>query len=116
MAVEDKHKKNRFSVKILGEELVVVGDISEKYVSKLVEYINQVGEDITRAYPRLPRRRILGLTMINIADEYFKLKENYNKDMKLCEKLKDENRLLQEQMSSLRKEYKELLALLEEVD
>ncbi len=111
MAVEDK-----FKIKIMGEELVVTGDISEKYVSKLASYVNNVAEDITRAYPRLPRRRILGLAIVNIADDYFKLKKNYKEDMAFCEKLKEENRMLQKRMGKLHKENEELLNLLEEVD
>lgn len=115
MAVEDKYK-NKFNVKIMGEELVVVGDISDDYINKLANYINDIGEDITKAYPRLPRQRILGLIIINIADEYFKLKRRYEQKLKDIKLLEGDNKILKEKFNKLRKEYQELLALLEEVD
>ncbi|MFW6264635.1 MAG: cell division protein ZapA [Bacillota bacterium] len=115
MAVEDK-QKNRYSIKIMGEELVIVGKLSDDYVSKLSEHINIIGEEIARAYPRLSRQRILGLTVMNITDEYYKLKNVYNKkieDLKMVEK---ENQLLREKYKELKKDYEELLALIEEGD
>ncbi|MFP4662025.1 MAG: cell division protein ZapA [Halanaerobiales bacterium] len=113
MAMKDKHK-NRFTIKILGEEMVIVGDLSDEYVNGLSNHINIIGEEISRAYPRLSRQRILGLTIMNIADEYYKLKKVYERkmaDLKIAEK---ENRNLREKYKELKKEYEELLTLLEE--
>ncbi|MFW6034894.1 MAG: cell division protein ZapA [Halothermotrichaceae bacterium] len=115
MAVEDK-RKDKFYIKILGEELVVVGDVSEDYVKKLADHINIIGEEIGRTYPRLPRQRILGLTIMNIADEYYKLKEVYNKKEQNLNKLKKENHKLAKQIGKLKRENDELLTLLEEAD
>jgi len=72
---KNKDNQEKFSVKILGEEQLIVGDVSEEYVKELADYINSVGTEIIRAYPSLPRRRLLGLTMINMADEFYKLRE-----------------------------------------
>ena len=124
MSNEDKLPKNKFSVKILGEKLTVTGKkISREYVEKLASYINEIGEEINNAYPQLPRRRILGLTLINLADELFKLRKNNseffqeNKHLKSeNKKLKQENEKLKKKIKSLEDEYKELSVLLEEVD
>lgn len=123
MSSEDKANKKKFSVKILGEEQLIVGDVSQEYVKKLAEYINSVGTEITRAYPRLPRRRLLGLTMVNMADEFFKLREDYYEKIDKIKDLKSRNYDLQEKVDKLEKELekqkeenKELLSLLEEVE
>lgn len=113
MAIEDKHK-NRFTIKILGEELIIVGDLSEEYVNTLSDHINIIGEEISRAYPRLSRQRILGLTIMNISDEYYKLKSVYNKNMDKMKLLDKENRSLREKYKKIKKEYDELISLLEE--
>jgi cell division protein ZapA len=115
MAVGDK-AKNKYYVKILDEELLVVGNVSDEYVNKLAEHINLIGEDIARAYPRLSRQRIMGLALMNIADEYYKLKDVYNKKIEDLKLLQEENRLLKEKFSKLRQEYDELVTLLEEAD
>ena len=117
MSNEDKLPKNKFSVKILGEKLTVTGKkISREYVEKLASYINEIGEEINNAYPQLPRRRILGLTLINLADELFKLRENNSEIFQENKHLKNENEKLKKKIKSLEDEYKELSVLLEEVD
>jgi len=95
---------------------LVVGNVSDEYVNKLAEHINLIGEDIARAYPRLSRQRIMGLALMNIADEYYKLKDVYNKKIEDLKLLQEENRLLKEKFSKLRQEYNELVTLLEEAD
>ncbi|MCG8512799.1 MAG: cell division protein ZapA [Halanaerobiales bacterium] len=116
MVIEDKYKpekRNKFSIKILGEELIIVGDISDKYVKALTSHINRIGKDLNQAYPHLPRQRLLGLTMVNIADGYFKLNDDYIQQQKDLEMLKRENQKMREEYYKLQGDYKELLELLE---
>jgi len=121
---EDKQEKNKYSVEVLGQELTVIGEnISEDYVKKLAFYINEIGEEIDQAYPQLPRRRILGLTLINITDDFYKNREKLknlvqeNKKLKNeNKKLKNKNEKLKSEIESLKEEYEELSILLEEVD
>jgi len=115
MAIKDKHN-NRFTIKILGEEMVIIGDLSDDYVNNLSDHINLIGEEISRAYPRLSRQRILGLTIMNIADEYYKLKDVYNKKMQDLKLAEVENKNLREKYKEMKEEYEELLTLLEEDD
>ena len=127
---KNEHNKEKFSVKILGEEQLIVGDVSEDYVKELADYINSVGTEIIRAYPSLPRRRLLGLTMVNMADEFYKLREEYYEKNDKIKELKSKNYDLKEEVEELQKKLKkkedelkekekeneELLTLLEEVD
>lgn len=113
MVIEDKHKK-RFTIKIMDEELVIVGNLSERYVETLTKHINLTAEEIARAYPRLSRQRILGLTIMNITDEYYKLKHVYNKKLNDFKLLEQENKKILEKYKEIKAEYKELLSLLEE--
>lgn len=107
MVVEDKQNKKKYKIKIMGEELIVVGDISEEYINDLSKYINKIGEDIIKAYPRLPRRRIFGLAITNITDEYFKLKQNYRDKLVRCEQLEKENKYLKKENERIKKEFKD---------
>src|SRR6056297_1435207 len=103
----EKYKEvNKFTVRILEEELVVKGEVSEDYVKELADFINNVGQEIQETYPRLPRRSLLGLTMVNIADEYFKTKKE----------LKEVRNKLIKDNNSLKRDNRDLNNLLEEVD
>lgn len=113
----EKYKEvNKFTVKILEEELVVKGDVSEDYVKSLANFINNVGQEIQETYPRLPRRSLLGLTMVNIADEYFKNKKELEKLKKENKDLKEVRNKLIKDNNSLKRDNRELNNLLEEVD
>jgi cell division protein ZapA (FtsZ GTPase activity inhibitor) len=116
MAIEEKNKKNKYYVNIMGEELKVVGNVSRDYIDELVSYINEIGGEIVKAYPRLPRRRIIGLAMINISDEHHKLKKEYMQQLVISKKLDKQNRDLREELKKLREDYEEVVALLEEAE
>lgn len=116
MAVGDKHNNNKFYIKLLGEELIIVGQVSEEYIKQLADHINTIGKEISRTYPRLSRQRILGLTVMNVADEYYKIKDVYTQRLQDIKMLESENGNLKKKYNKLRKEYEELLQLLEEVD
>lgn len=116
MPTEDKYNKRKYSVKILGEEQTLVAEVSQEYIDKLAKYINEVGSEITRAYPRLPRRKLIGLTLINLADEFFKLRDDYMDKIKELRDLKKEKKELKNKINELEEENEELMSLLEEVD
>ncbi|HMA60249.1 MAG TPA: cell division protein ZapA [Halanaerobiales bacterium] len=114
--MEKYKEENKFTVKILDEELVVKGKVSEDYVRDLAEYINNVGQEIQETYPRLPRRSLLGLTMINIADDLFKTKSELQNLKEENEDLKEVRDKLIKDNNSLKRDNRELNNLLEEVD
>ncbi|MCF8001152.1 MAG: cell division protein ZapA [Halanaerobiales bacterium] len=113
----EKYKEiNKVNISILEEELVVKGEVSEDYVKDLAEYINNVGREIQETYPRLPRRTLLGLTMVNIADEYFKTKSKLQDLKKENKELKELRDKLIKDNNSLKRDNRELNKLLEEAD
>ncbi|MFW5999479.1 MAG: cell division protein ZapA [Halanaerobiaceae bacterium] len=116
MPAGDKLKKQKYTVKILGEKLTVTGDISEDYIEKLAGYINRIGEEIISVYPRLPRRKLIGLATVNLADEIFKLREEKKNRDEEIKHLKKEKKRLENKINSLQDDYRELSVLLEEVD
>ena len=115
MAKEDK-SNNRFSIKILGEKLTITGDVSREYVGQLRVEINKIAKEITSAYPHLPRRRLWGLTLLNLADYYFKSRQELKEVKNEKKKIKKENEKLKQKIKELENENHELSMLLEEVD
>jgi len=116
MVEEGKHKNKKYRIEILGEELVVSGDISENYVQELSGYINEVGDEILNAYPHLPRRYLLGLTIVNITDEFYKLRKKYFNNQQDKKRLLSDRKRLEDKIKALRQDNEELSTLLEEVD
>jgi len=115
--IEDNSKqKNKFKLNVLGDSFTVTGDFSEKYIRKIADYVEKTGREIKNAYPKLPFRRLSHLTMINLADEYFKLRSQCVELSKEKERLRDANQSLHQELKKLRQENEELTALLEEVE
>ncbi|MFW6381320.1 MAG: cell division protein ZapA, partial [Bacillota bacterium] len=108
MGAGDNYNSNKYTIKILGEKLTVTGDISREYIEELAEYVNQISREITRAYPRLPRRRLMKLTLINLVDELFKLKDSHQEKVRENQRLKKENQSLRSEINSLKEDYEEL--------
>lgn len=114
--MEKRKKINKVYISILEEDLIVKGKVSEDYVQDLAEYINNVGLEIQETYPRLPRRTLLGLTMVNIADEYFKIKSKLQDLKKENKELKELRDKLIKDNNSLKRDNRELNKLLEEAN
>ena len=115
--IEDKNmEKNKFKLEVLGDSFTVTGNFDEEYINKLADYVEKTGREIKNAYPKLPFRRLSHLTMINLADEYFKLRSQCVDLSKEKERLKDANQSLHQELKKLRQENEELTALLEEVE
>ncbi|SDL43885.1 cell division protein ZapA [Halarsenatibacter silvermanii] len=112
----ESYNRKKYEVEILGETMPVTGELSLDYLNKLVEEVNGVGEEISAAYPTLPRRRLYGLTMLNLADKYFKSEQNRKKAEEKLTELEEENKELEQEMKRLREENEELLNLLQEVE
>ncbi|RCW50489.1 MULTISPECIES: cell division protein ZapA [unclassified Halanaerobium] len=111
-----QQNKNKIKVKILGDTFTVIGEFDENYIKKLAEYVEKVSRDIRNTYPELPYRRLANLTMINLADEYFKLRSDCIDLSREKERLREANQSLHDELKKLRQENKELMTLLEEVE
>ncbi|SFL07615.1 cell division protein ZapA [Halanaerobium salsuginis] len=114
--IAKKQDKNKFKLNILGDQFTVTGDFDEDYIAKLADYVEKTGLEIRNAYPKLPFRRLSNLTMINLADEYFKLRSQCIELSKEKERLREANQSLHQELKKLRQENEELNTLLEEVE
>ncbi|MGV8079125.1 MAG: cell division protein ZapA [Syntrophales bacterium] len=68
--------KNRFQIKILGQEFSVTSDDGEDHVTRVVALVNDRIDQIGSRSPKMPALHIAILAALNIADEYVKLEES----------------------------------------
>ncbi len=112
----EKNTENKFTVRVLGEDHTVVGDLSRDYLENLAERINTIGEDIARAYPNIPRRQLIRLTLLNLADHCQKAESEKQRLRRELEREKESSEELREEIERLRRDNNELMELLQEVD
>ncbi len=66
---------NRVKVQIYGNNYCIQGDASPEYVQKLAEFVNEKMEEVGRGIANANLTQIAILAALNIADEYYQLKE-----------------------------------------
>jgi cell division protein ZapA len=76
--VEEQTTKNKLTANIYGHKYTIMGDATPDYLEKVANYVNTKMNEIGKKRPILDTTRISVLTAINIADEYFRLKEDYD--------------------------------------
>lgn len=69
--------KTRTVVSIAGQELKLAGLESEEYIKKLAAFVNTKVDEISAMYPSLSVTNCVLLASLNMADELFKAKEDY---------------------------------------
>ncbi|MFO7152875.1 MAG: cell division protein ZapA [Bacillota bacterium] len=67
----------RVRVEICGENYYIKGSASEEYIKQLAKYVDEKMKLLSELNPRLSRINLAVLAALNIADEYFKLKAEY---------------------------------------
>ena len=67
--------KQRYNIKIMGQELSVLSDKGDEYVEKVVQYVNDRAREIGDASENVTTLSIAILVALNIADELFRIKE-----------------------------------------
>jgi len=67
--------KNRFQIRILGQDFSVTSDDGEDHVTRVVALVNDRIEKIGSRSPKMPALHIAILAALNVADEYVKLEE-----------------------------------------
>ncbi len=80
--------KTRTTVRIAGRNLNLVGDDSSEYMHELEKYINEQVRTIKRNYPSADSTACLVLATLNITDELFKMRENYEQINTRLDKLR----------------------------
>ncbi len=69
------HKKNRVSVRIMGQEYKLISDEPLDYMQNVANYVDEKMMEIAKSNKKLSTAMIAVLTSLNVADEYFKLLE-----------------------------------------
>lgn len=88
----DNVEKNRVVVSIFDQEYVVKSVEEEEYIQKLASYLDRKMRDIQRKSPRLTPHKVAVLTALNLADELFKVREEYEGLLELIEENKKTTR------------------------
>lgn len=78
--------RKSLSVIIHGQEYKIIADKDHSYLRMVAGHVDDTMNKISEAYPQLDSKKIAVLSAINISDEYFKLKQEYEKLLKLLEK------------------------------
>ena len=101
-------EKNKMNVQINGREVTLIHDEQEDYIQRIVLYLNNKIQAITKGSVKMNEAAELSLTAINITDELFKAQKNFvsvkNEAKRLMdeyEDLKRTNNMLSNQVEQL---------------
>jgi cell division protein ZapA len=83
MAVEDRLV--RVTARIMGEDYTIRGRSPEEHIHRVARFVDEKMLQISEAYPKLGTSRVAVLTAINMADELFKIREQYEQLTQLLE-------------------------------
>lgn len=86
--MEKETDVTRVRVEICGENYYIKGSASEEYIKELAKYVDQKMKLLLKLNPRLSRINLAVLTALNIADEYFKLRAEYEEFLELFDEEK----------------------------
>ena len=93
--------RNKVELRIAGKDYTVVGTEPEEYIQKVGLYIDRKMNDIMKINNKLSTSMAAVLTAINVADDYFKCRENE-------ENLKKDLQHAREELKALKEERKRL--------
>ncbi|AMX82678.1 cell division protein ZapA [Geobacillus subterraneus] len=82
-----KQPKTRVSVRIYGQDYTIVGTESPAHIRLVAAFVDDKMHEFSERNPMLDVPRLAVLTAVNIANEYLKLKQEYDR---LAAKLKEE--------------------------
>ncbi|SFI80646.1 cell division protein ZapA [Thermoflavimicrobium dichotomicum] len=77
--------KNRLNVEIYGQQYQIVGKASPSYIRRVANHVDEKMREIANVNPRLDMTRLAVLSAVNIADEYLRLKQEYDEILHLVE-------------------------------
>lgn len=70
-------EENRYIVKIMGDEYIIRGTDPPEYVERIVSYVEGVIDGISDNQNKLNKCQIAVLAALKIADELYKLRQEY---------------------------------------
>lgn len=75
----------KVTAKILGENYTIHGRASEEHILRIARFVDDKMLQVAQAHPKLGTSRVAVLAAINMADELFKIKEQYEQLTQLLE-------------------------------
>ncbi len=84
--------KTRVSVRIYGQDYTIVGTESPAHIRLVAAFVDDKMHEFSEKNPMLDVPKLAVLTAVNIASEYLKLKEEYNRLREQLKKEKDGGR------------------------
>jgi cell division protein ZapA len=70
-------EENRIIVKIMGDEYIIRGTDTPEYVDRIVSYVEGIIDGISDNQNKLNKCQIAVLAALKIADELYKLRQEY---------------------------------------
>lgn len=84
----NKNEKKRVVVSIYDQEYVVRSHEDEEYVQELASFLDQKMREIRRNSPQLTGAKVAVLTALNLTNDLFKVKGEYEELIALIEETK----------------------------
>lgn len=78
-------KLTRVTARIMGEDYTIRGQVPEEHIRRIAKYVDERMIQISETYPKLGTSRVAVLAAINMADELFKIREQYEQLTRLLE-------------------------------
>ena len=79
--------KRSLNVEILGQSFTISSDAEESYILRVASYVNEKMQELSRASKPAAKSNVAMLTALNIADEYYRLKEAHEAMVKRVNQL-----------------------------
>ncbi len=109
-------EKIKSTVIINGREVTLVHDESEDYIQRIVLYLNNKIQALTKGGVKLNEATELALTSITITDELFKAQKNFVAVKNEVKRLMDEYEELKRTNSTLNSQIEQLLAKIDQLE
>lgn len=81
----EREEPSRIRVDIFGQAYQIRGDASADHILQVAKYVDRKMREIASLNPRLDLHRLAVLAAVNIADEYFRLREEYEELLRALE-------------------------------
>jgi cell division protein ZapA len=66
----------RVETRIYDNDYVITGEATEDYIHRVSGYVDHRMKELSKAFPEASSTKLAILTAVNLADEFFQLKEN----------------------------------------
>ena len=109
-------EKLKSTVVINGREVTLVHDESEDYIQRIVLYLNNKIQAVTKGGVKINEATELALTSLTITDELFKAQKNFVTVKNEVKRLMDEYEELKRTNSTLNSQIEQLLAKIDQLE